>query len=191
MEITLIRHGRSTLTINNRINIEGFKNWIEDYDRNGVFEERSYPSETLEKIATTNVVISSDLKRAIESAKFLKPHTKTISKPLFRETELPIPLTNVMIIKLHPQIWAVIFRCLWFFGYSKQCESFGKAKQRAKTAAEQLVAYAKEYNSVALIGHGFFNLLIAKELQKMGWKGKRKTGSTHWNATSYSFSANE
>lgn len=191
MEITLIRHGRSTLIENNRVNGEGLKDWIEEYDRKGVFKENTYPLETLEKIAATNVIISSDLKRALESVKFLNSNIKSISKPLFRETELPIPVIVVGNIKLKPQTWAIILRCLWFFGYSNQCESFSKAKQRAKKAAAQLETYAKEYNSVSLIGHGFFNLLIAKELQKMGWRGNRKIGSKHWSATSYSFSSND
>lgn len=80
-----------------------------------------------------------------------------------------------------------ILRCLWFSGYSDRCESLNNAKQRAKKAAEKLVDYAQEHQSVAFVGHGFINLLIAKELQKSGWKGKRKTGSKHWNCTTYYF----
>ncbi|MEW9502413.1 histidine phosphatase family protein [Jeotgalibacillus marinus] len=188
MEISLIRHGKSRCTENNRITCEHFKDWIETYDDNGVFEESSYPPETREKITSATMVITSDLKRSVESAKLLHPNNFTATPvPLFRETELPVPLTKLWGIKLPPTIWAVIFRCLWFSGYSSQCEPLSKAKQRAKKAAQQLVEYAKEHHSVVLVGHGFFNLLLAKELQKMGWKGKKKTSSKHWNCTTYSF----
>lgn len=71
MEISLIRHGKSKCTKNNRITCKEFKDWVERYDYNGVFEENSYPSDTLEKISTANIVITSDLKRAVESAKLL------------------------------------------------------------------------------------------------------------------------
>ena len=71
MEISLIRHGKSLLTENDKITSLEFKKWVEKYDNNGVFEESTYPSTTLEKIATANVVITSDLKRALESARFL------------------------------------------------------------------------------------------------------------------------
>jgi DNA-binding NarL/FixJ family response regulator len=46
-------------------------------------------------------------------------------------------------------------------------------------------AFTKEHQQAVLIGHGFFNRFIAKELQKSGWTGKRRTGSKHWNAVTY------
>jgi hypothetical protein len=89
-------------------------------------------------------------------------------------------------LKLRPSIWAITLRLLWFFGNSNECESLNKAKFRAKKASQQLIDYAEVNRSVVLVGHGFFNMLIAKELQKRGWKGKRKTGAKHWNCTTYS-----
>lgn len=91
---------------------------------------------------------------------------------MFRETELPNPLTKLRKIKLEPSIWALILRCLWFCGYSRGCESLSEAKDRAKNASEILVEYAQEHISVVLVGHGFFNMFIAKELQKKGGKVK-------------------
>jgi broad specificity phosphatase PhoE len=186
MEISLIRHGKSLCIENKRIPCSEFKHWIGEYDFNGVFEEDSYPMETLEKIKKANVVITSDLKRSLESAKLLNSNLKTVSLPLFRETELPIPLRK-WTLTLQPNIWAIILRCLWLIGYSRECESFANAKLRAEKASELLIEYAQKHTSVVLVGHGFFNMLIAKELQKKGWKGKRKTNSKHWNCTSYSY----
>ncbi|USK31545.1 histidine phosphatase family protein (plasmid) [Bacillus sp. CMF21] len=186
MEISLIRHGKSQCTENNRITCKEFEGWVKEYDYNGVFEENSYPSETLNKITKANIIITSDLKRAVDSAKLLNPNIKAISVPLFRETELPNPLTKLRKIKLDPSIWALILRCLWFCGYSRGCESLSEAKDRAKSASKILVEYAQEHTSVVLVGHGFFNMFIAKELQKKGWKGKRKSNSKHWNCTTYS-----
>ena len=122
----------------------------------------------------------------------MNPNLKAISIPLFRETELPTPLTKLYGLKLNSNIWAVILRCLWFCGYSRGCESFSNAKNRAEKASELLVEYAKEHTSVVLVGHGFFNILIARELQKAGWKGKKKTSAKHWSCTTYSlFNSNE
>ncbi|GAE26668.1 hypothetical protein JCM9140_2754 [Halalkalibacter wakoensis JCM 9140] len=186
MEISLIRHGKSLLTDNDTITCLKFKEWVEKYDYNGVVEESIYPSDTLEKIATAKFVLTSDLKRSVDSAEILNPKVKTISDPLFRETELPTHSMRLLDIKLRPSIWAVILRLLWFSGYSNECESLSNAKLRAKKASQQLIDYADEYKSVVLVGHGFFNMLIAKELQKKGWKGKRKAGTKHWNCTTYS-----
>jgi hypothetical protein len=78
-----------------------------------------------------------------------------------------------------------MLRCLWFSGYSSGCESLSNAKDRSEKASKLLVEYAKGHNTV-LVGHGFFNMLIAKELQKNGLKGKRKINSNHWVCTTYS-----
>jgi broad specificity phosphatase PhoE len=95
MAITLVRHGKSLWVENKRITCQEFKNWVENYDGNGVFEEKSYPLETLNKVNSANIVITSDLKRAVESAKFLNPNLPAVSIPLFREPEIPIPLTRL------------------------------------------------------------------------------------------------
>ncbi|OLN21320.1 histidine phosphatase family protein [Domibacillus antri] len=187
MEITLVRHGKSVWIENKPITCQEFKNWVKEYDCNGVFEEKSYPVETLEKIAAANIIITSDLKRSVESANFLNSNSTAISDPLFCETELPIPLTKFWGLKLNASIWAVILRCLWFSGYSNGCESLSEAKRRAEKASKFLVKCAEEHNNVVLVGHGFLNMLIAKELKKAGWNGKRKTSSKHWHSTTYSF----
>ena len=186
MEISLIRHGKSQLTENDRIPFAEFKKWVQKYDFNGVFEESIYPTVTLEKVAAAKVVVTSDLKRSVVSVRLLNPETKIILDPIFRETELPVNPTILFKMKLKPNTWAVILRLLWFSGYSNKCESLSEAKLRAKKAAQQLIDYANEYKSIVLVGHGFFNMLIAKQLKKSGWKGKRKVGSKHWNCTTYS-----
>ena len=185
MEISLIRHGKSRLTDNERITYLTFKKWIEKYDNHGVFEESAYPSATLEKVKASNIMITSDLKRAIESAKCLNPESKVVSDPLFREIALPSMSSKFSTIKLKPNTWAILLRVLWLSGYSVECESITQTKLRARAAARQLIDYAGEYHSVVLVGHGFFNRLIAKELQKKSWRGKG--GSTkHWNCRTFS-----
>ncbi|MBY0221287.1 MULTISPECIES: histidine phosphatase family protein [Sporosarcina] len=183
MEISLIRHGRSTCTDSNRMKCKEFKIWVGKYDNQGVFEENFYPEDTLDRMASANIVFSSDLERSIESARLLKPNLLAVSDPLFRETELPNP--SVGSIKLSPSTWSLILRCLWFLGYSRDCESLKEAKDRAEKASELLAVYAEIHTSIVLVGHGFFNMLIAKELQKMGWEGKKRSSSKHWNCTTY------
>jgi broad specificity phosphatase PhoE len=153
----------------------------------GVVEEATYPTETVEKMETAKTVITSDLKRSMESARLLNPNRTAISDPLFREIGLPFPFSNVLGLKLPANLWAVVLRCLWFCGYSSQSESFSEAKTRAEKASKELVKYAEEHQHIVLVGHGFMNRIIAKELKKMGWKGKKTANSRHWNATTYSF----
>ncbi|MFB3164549.1 hypothetical protein ABLO26_24620 [Neobacillus sp. 179-J 1A1 HS] len=76
-------------------------------------------------------------------------------------------------LKLHTGSCGVILRCLWFIGYSSGCESLKDAKIRAEEASKFLVNCAMEHHHVVLVGHGFFNMLIGKELKRMGWNGKK------------------
>ncbi|AST91183.1 histidine phosphatase family protein [Sutcliffiella sp. NC1] len=187
MEISLIRHGKSELIENDSISCLEFQQWVEKYDNCGVTEEMTLPPETKEKVENAKLIVTSDLIRSIQSARLLNPEVNMISNPLYRETELPILSKDLIQIKLRPNIWAVVMRMLWVIGYSNECESLSKAKHRAKKASQQLIDFANEYKSIVLVGHGFFNLLIAKELQKSGWKGNRKTSGKHWDCTTYYF----
>jgi broad specificity phosphatase PhoE len=188
MEISLIRHGKSKHIENNIVTCKEFVEWVKKYDHSGVFEEKDYPSETLKKIAAASIVITSDLTRSVESAYLIiqNRNTRVVTDALFRETELPVLSRNLK-FTLRPNSWAVILRCLWFCGYTRQNESLVEAKQRAIKASERLVKHAEEHKSVVLVGHGFFNRLIAVELKKRGWKGKRKATAKHWHCTTYSY----
>ncbi|MDM5224755.1 histidine phosphatase family protein [Cytobacillus sp. NJ13] len=185
MEITLIRHGRSSLMENHRMNNREFKKWVKMYNHLGILEGETCSSDAKEKGISASFLLTSDLKRSIESAKSINPSAKIQTDPLFRETELPIPAGKFPGMRLRPNTWAVLLRLLWLCGYSQGCESYRDAKLRAKQASLTLTSIAKEHHFAVLVGHGFFNLLIARELQKAGWIGKRKTGSKHWNANTY------
>ena len=190
MEISLIRHGRSRLTDYKPISCQQFKEWVKQYDHHGVFKESSFPAETLEKIRNASVVLTSDLKRSIESAAILNPPVEVRINPLFRETELPTPSTNYPGLKLNPTLWAVLLRGLWLSGYSRNCESKQDVEARARRAAKVLMKYAHKHGQVVLVGHVFFNRLIAKELIIAGWRGKNTTSLKHWDCTTYSLIEN-
>ena len=154
MEISLIRHGKSQQIENNRITSQEFQIWVKKYDTSGVFEEDKYPVGTLEKVVEANLLVTSNLKRSIDSASLLHQKIKAISDPLFREAELPV-LSGRWRVKFSPNSWTIFLRCLWFIGYARQCESLTNARQRAKKAAIQLVEYAEEHHSVVLVDMEF------------------------------------
>lgn len=95
MKISLIRHGPSKLMDNQPMTCQEFKNWMKNYALHGVFPEKTYPPETLKRMITSNIILTSNLKRALESAHCLKPNTVTTSNPLFREAELPFPKRTI------------------------------------------------------------------------------------------------
>ncbi|KAF0819944.1 hypothetical protein KIS4809_1216 [Bacillus sp. ZZV12-4809] len=185
MEITLIRHGRSAQMENHRMTSMEYKKWVDTYNHLGIAEGERGPEDSIKKGASSLILLTSDLKRSIESARTLNPSAKVQSDPLFREMELPLPDIHLTGVRLRPNTWTFLLRILWICGYSHGCESYIQAKHRAKRASLKLTSFSKEHQHAVLIGHGFFNLYIAKELQKSGWNGKRRTGSKHWNAVTY------
>lgn len=187
MEISLVRHGKSKWEQNNRITYIEFEDWVTKYDEHGVYPEESYSVETQKKLAAAMVIYTSNLFRSIESSQLLTKVTDVISNPLYREIELPKLSGALWNVKLKPNVWAVLLRCLWFAGYSRDCESLRGAKIRARQAAAELVREARKSQSVVLVGHGFFNILIAKELLHMGWTGAKRPAVKHWQVTTYTF----
>lgn len=88
-------------------------------------------------------------------------------------------------VLLPVSVWIIVLRVLWIFGFAKNGESFLNARRRAKHAASMLIEYAEEYNSVLLVGHGFMNYLIAKELRKRSWVGPPEPGRGYWEYGAY------
>ena len=70
----------------------------------------------------------------------------------------------------------VTARVLWMLGIHQQAESYAMAAARARRAAEALASRAMEHDCVILVGHGFFNRLIARELKRAGWTASRREG---------------
>jgi broad specificity phosphatase PhoE len=176
MEIILIRHGKPLFDERKWLIGSEFSLWVKQYDLSGVQEEDSYPKHS------SQLVVTSDLKRSIDSAQLLNPNEKVIADPLFREVELPVMNSD---LRLSPRVWTILLRLVWLSGYSRGCESYQEAKRRAAAASAKLVEWALIHDSIMLVGHGFFNMLIAKELLKSGWTGKRKAGSKYWSSTVY------
>ncbi len=97
------------------------------------------------------------------------------------------PYFDNIFIKIPLKYWVILLRSLWFLGFSKNTESISVAKARAKQASEKLIELADEHHSVLLVGHGFLNYFVAKELQKQNWKGPRSPGKKYWAYSTYEY----
>jgi len=130
-----------------------------------------------------SAVFTSGRARAHESAKALAPGAELIADPLFVEAPLAsprIPLLRMKVLK-----WAVVARILWHAGYHPEIENYRRAKARASDAADILVARAREDGQVALVAHGYFNLMIGRELRRRGFSKSGTHRAHYWNAVVY------
>ena len=178
MEIVLIRHGKPTGAIYPRVNAKGFYHWVKAYDDAGIMLD-SQPENNFASTFNDYYLVSSDLKRAIESAHigFNKRPSETFN--VLREITIPhynLPFT------LKTSTWLYLNRVLWTLGIKGSSESYSAAKKRAITASKQLIKLAVEHDKVVVVSHGYLNFFIRRYLLKQGWCLKEKS-SCYWGIT--------
>jgi len=185
MEITLIRHGEPEYELKGRAKAKEISDVINNYDLSGIKDK---PSVTvIESVSNIRAVVCSDLRRSLDSASALGFEVIHDSKPLFREVSTPHFKSGEFSMSIDN--WAVFLRVSSLFGFSRNGESLLMARRRAKKAALELVQLAKDEKSVLLVGHGFINYFIAKELLKMNWVGPSKPGGGYWGYGTYKYDA--
>jgi len=181
--IILIRHGRPAIDVAPRTSHGGFRTYIDDYEAAGLDPGSAPPEELQDLVKELDAVFTSGKPRAHQSAKALAPNAELIADPLFVEAPLASP--RIPLLRMKVPKWAVVARILWHAGYHPEIENYRRAKSRAASAADILMRRAREDGQAALVAHGYFNLMIGRELRHRGFT---KTGShraQYWNAVIY------
>ena len=160
-----------------------FSQWISSYNAASLDKECQPSSESINISERCNAAICSTLVRSIESSDRLGLGSRVEVSSDFIEACLPS--YNVLNLKFSEKIWLIIFRSLWFIGYSPNTESYSGAKLRAKKCSDRLIKTAKANESVIFVGHGILNKLISIELRSRGWRGPAKTNSRYWQFSIY------
>ena len=180
--ITLIRHGPPAVSLQQRVRGHHFRQFVERYDAAEIEHRARPPLLAQQAIAHADRVFASHRPRAMHTAELLGVLSPPIVDPQFREIEFPVDFSCHF--RFSALTWTAIALALWRLGYSAQCESFVRAKQRAQAAADILEAQTQA-GTVVLVAHGGINRLIAKELRHRGWQGPRLPRSRHWGCTTY------
>lgn len=190
MKIILVRHGKSKMNHTCRVNCAEFKQWIQEYDALGIEQSVEIHQDHI-LVSTKNILmkvkhtVSSDLKRAFASSMQLIDGQMIESDVVYREVNPPTFNASMKWLKLKPLTWLVMMRLLWLLGYSNETESKKEVRTRITHACEKLIGKANKYDEVALIGHGYTNYLIGKELCAQGWYRISKENHHHWGHTVY------
>lgn len=187
MEVTFVRHGPSCWESHAPCSAQQFRTWMENYNDRGIFQESVVPLDTVRKCQEASLIITSPLLRAVESTHVLMAgmDKQLVKSNMFREAELPVMDRIPSFIRMKPQKWAVLFRSIWVAGYGGGNETFRQARRRAEKARDTLMEYARIHGKVVVIGHGIFNMMVAKELIKKGWAGKYPPSRHHFCCTTY------
>lgn len=186
-KIILMRHGQPEVDLealkNNKISSNHLGELVGAYEKSALAFHSMPPEASIEIADSCDMLFSSDLSRSIESAQKLIKSQQHVVDKCFKESSLPY-------LKLHhPKFslfaWAMIYRVLWFLGFSKNGEPIKQARVRAKLGANKLVQMTQAHQSVLLLGHGIMNRLIAKELESAGWYKTISTGEKYWSYRVY------
>lgn len=176
MQITLLRHGKPAFELKGNVRALELGLIARSYDLSGIADLPL--DETVLAVQSSQFVVCSHLPRSIESAKALGFSDIHLQDLLFSETS--IPHFSRGLLSLPAGVWLVLLRVLWLFGFSKNGESFKQSKNRARLAADKLIELAETHHDVLLVGHGFINHFIAKELKQRGWQVSLKPGRNYW-----------
>ncbi|ECA1950153.1 phosphoglycerate mutase [Salmonella enterica subsp. enterica serovar Virchow] len=175
MELMLLRHGKPNIDSTAMIRSAEMQAWITEYNAAGITEKPD--TATILNGCTYHFVVCSPLRRALESVDALGLKPNVVYDEL---CEAPLPVLNLPLLKLTPVTWTVLFRLFWLSGGTCGTESFSSVKKRAKRVACELELMATEHGRVLSVGHGFINMLIARELERSGWKREKTGSSGYW-----------
>ena len=186
MTICLIRHGKPTVSLQEKVHGNKFLDFMKRYNAAGIAKDSIPPENLIAIVQNTNVIFTSNLNRTIHSAAILQPQVKPISSSIFQELDCwrDFP-TQIRLSALH---WVIICRILWRLKIPSTVESVTAVRQRAKQAAELLIQNHKDDGLVVLVAHGGINTFIARELRLLGWHGSWRINNQHWGCTEYSSS---
>jgi broad specificity phosphatase PhoE len=186
MEIVLVRHGRPALPPQRPISGRRIGQWVRAYDEVGI-AHGAPPEQVRRLVAAAGCVVTSDLRRSVESAARLTSSHDVRVDPDLREAPLPDSLGLAM--PMPPGVWIVLARIVWWLRWCASEENVDATRQRADRVASRLCALAAEHGSVAVVGHGMFNRYVARQLVTRGWRGPTFMPATYWSAARFRRSA--
>lgn len=177
--IILVRHGKPALSRKVWLDWREFRDWWLRYDEGGIKAGQRPPKRVAQWAREADVVLSSPLPRALQSAELAAGRAPDAALPGLVEAALPSPPLGPL--KFRPKTWGTIARILWFVGYSDGMETHAEARARADSLCDTLADYAAGGKTVYVQGHGWFNRMLKGSLMKRGWVLKSQNGDLHWS----------
>ena len=129
-------------------------------------------------VERADMVVSSPLPRALESAWMAAGREPDRVLPDFVEAPLPPP--RLPFLRVRPISWGTVSRVVWMAGYRRDCESAKEARARAARVAGELAELASG-RTVLAFGHGWFNRMVGRQLRRAGWRVVSGRGDGYWS----------
>lgn len=178
--IVLVRHGRSAHTHRGWIDHDGFVRWRDAYEAAGVAADDAPPSQLRTLASSAAVILSSDARRAVESARVLVPGREPVISPLFRELDLHALRIG---LRMPLPLWALAV------GVNSLMRRVAGGPRHAPHERERLTAAAREldelaarHDTIVLVTHAMVRVALAETLAMGGWTiSAREPARRHWS----------
>jgi len=157
--------------------------WRDGYDAAGLRDDDEPPAGLADLIATADLVIVSDMSRAIQTAQRLTTAPVEVSA-LVRETPPPIP--NLTRLRMPRHLWEWMTLARWGYWILKGKQGPDEDVARAVNAANWLDDLSLRHPHIAVVTHGTFRRLLTYKLEHIGWRrspGSRRSYD-HWSVWS-------
>lgn len=177
--IVLVRHGKPALSRKIRLTWQEYRDWWLQYDLGGLNPAQKIPKKVKKIAASADIVISSPLRRAVESAELLTGAAPDKTHPDLIEAALPSP--HLGPLKFRPKTWGTWSRIVWYVGYAGGMENHRDARIRVERVCDVLSGEAAGGKVVLVTAHGWINRMIKGSLMKRGWKCVHQNGDLHWS----------
>lgn len=183
--IMLVRHGRSAHVNQERwLDAAGVHRWRAGYDAAGIDPASEPPSWLLEECSRADLVMASDLARAVASAEKLARGRSVRVSPLLRESHLDIP--TWLPARWPLTAWAMAIHLQWLGRLARGVGVHPSEVQRVSAAADFLDEAMREHRTIIVVTHGVFRRLLGLELAARGWTAERRDrGYSHWSVWPY------
>ena len=177
--IIIARHGKPALSRKVKLTWREYRLWWKDYDAGGILPNQNIPKRLKNWTLKADIVISSSLRRAIESAQMASGRDPDFTYDELVEAALPPP--HLGPLKIRPKSWGTWSRIAWYFGWSDGMETHRAARVRANDMCDVLAGHAKDGKIIYVSAHGWFNRMLKGSLMKRGWKCMSQNGDLHWS----------
>jgi len=177
--LIIARHGKPALSRKVRLTWREYREWWRQYDIGGLAKTQKIPAKLQMLAQSADIVVSSSLLRAIESARLAAGRDPDFIDEGLVEAALPPP--HLGPIKFRPKTWGTYARIIWYLGWPDGMESHSEARIRADAMCDVLADHAKGGKLVYVSAHGWFNRMLKGSLKKRGWKCVSQNGDLHWS----------
>ena len=157
--------------------------WRRGYDDAGIIADDRPPDDVAATVRTADLVVSSDFARAIMTAERLAGDREFRRSPLLREAPVDVPTWTR--VRLPRVVWERATQVRWGYRILRGTDIPSHDLERGTKAARWLDELTREHPHVAVVTHGVFRRILARQLEALGWRADGRIRSwAHWSVWS-------